>query len=54
MADIGFGAARPDLVVIRQVNVEDEFFGNGTEGGRFPEGLAIARVGAIDRTNFET
>ena len=53
MADVGFDAARPDLVVVRQIDIEDEFFGNGAEGGGFPESLAVAWIRAVDGADFK-
>lgn len=54
VADGGAGAARADVVVVCHVDVEDEFFGEWSEGGRFTDGFAVARVRAVDRADFET
>ena len=53
-ADVGFVAARADVVVVGQIDIEAEFFGQGTEGGRVAQGLAVARVGGIDGADLET
>ena len=53
VADIGFVAACSDLIVIRQIEIEYEFFGDGAEGGGFAEGFAIAWVGGIYWTDLE-
>lgn len=51
-ADVRLVAARADLVVVRQVNIEDELLGEGAESG-FAEDLAVAWVGGVDRADFE-
>lgn len=54
VADGGAGAACADVVVVCHVDVEDEFFGEWSEGGRFADGFAVARVRAVDGADFET
>ena len=54
VADVGFGAACSDLIVIRQVYIKNQFFGQRAESGGFAERLAIARVGGVDGPNLET
>lgn len=51
-ADVRLVAARADLVVVRQVDIEDEFLGEGAESG-LAERLAVAWVGGVDRADFE-
>lgn len=50
--DVGLIATRTDFIVVRQVDIEDEFLGKGTERG-FADGLAVAWVGSVDRADFE-
>ncbi len=52
-ADAGARAAGADFVVVGHVDVEDEFFRDGAEGGGAAEGLALAWVGGVDGANFE-
>ena len=54
VANGGAGAARADVVVVCHVDVENEFFGEWSEGGRFTDGFAVARVRAVDGADFET
>lgn len=51
-ADVRLVAARADLVVVRQVDIEDEFLGEGAESG-FSDSLAVTWVGGVDRAYFE-
>ena len=53
MADVGFYATRSNLVIVRQIDVEHELFGNGPKGGGFAKGFTVTRVGAIDGADFE-
>ena len=53
MADVGFGATRSDLIVVRQIYIEHELFCYGAKGGRFSKHFAVAWVCAVDGTNFE-
>jgi len=46
--------ARSDLVVICHVDIEDELFGQGTEGALFSYRLAVAWVHRVDWSNLET
>lgn len=53
VADVGFRAACSDVVVVRQIDIEDKFFRDRlhlTPSERF----AVSRVVAIDRSNLET
>ena len=52
-ADVSRRAACTNRVVICEIDVEDEFFGDGPEGGLFDEGLAVARVGGVDGADLE-
>lgn len=52
-ADVGFGAARADVVVVCQVNIEDDLFGERPEGGGFAEGFTVAWVGGVDGSDLE-
>ena len=54
MTNVGFVATRPYLIVIRKINIENEFFCKGTEGGGFTEGFPVSWVGSIGRSDFET
>lgn len=54
VANVGLVAARADVVVVCQVDIEAEFLGEGPEGGRVAEDLAIARVGGVDGADFYT
>ena len=53
VADVSFIATGTDLVVICQIEIEDELLCEGTEGGRFAESFAVARIGCVDRADFE-
>ena len=54
MADIGFVAACPYLVIIRKIDIENKFFGKGTKCGGFTKGFTVTRICGIRRTDFET
>jgi len=54
VADTRARAARSDVVVVRHVDIEDQLFHDGPESRRFAHGLAVARVGAVLRPDFET
>lgn len=45
-------AARTDLVIVRQVDIENELLGQGTKRG-FVDALAVAGVGGVDWADFE-
>ena len=53
-ANVGVVAACSDVIVVRQIDIEAQFLGEGLEGGRVAEGLAVARVGGIDGADLET
>ena len=52
-ADVGAGAARAHLVVVRQIDVEDQLLGQGPEGASGPERLAVPGVRAVYRADLE-
>lgn len=52
-ADVGLVAARPDLIVVRQVDIEAELLRDGLEGRLVAERLAVAWVGAVDGADLE-
>lgn len=52
-ADVGLVAAGTDLVVVGQVDVEAELLGEGPEGRGRAQGLAVARVRAVDGADLE-
>ena len=54
VADVCLVAAGSYIIVICQVNIETQLFGYGLEGGGFPEGLSIARIGTVDWADFES
>ena len=54
VAYIRFVAARADLIVVCEIDVEDQLLGNGLEGAGFAERLPVSRVGAVDGADFET
>lgn len=54
VADVGLVAAGTNVVVVRQVDIEAQLLGEGLEGGRVAERLAVARVGGVDGADFET
>lgn len=54
MAYISFITTRSYVIVVCKIYVEDQLFGNWTKRAGFPESLAISRVRAVDRTDFET
>lgn len=53
LTDVRFVATCPDLIVVRQVYIEDEFFRQRSKGGGFAECLAVARVCGVNGPNFE-
>ena len=53
VADGGAGAACSHGIVVRQIDVENELFGNGSEGACGAQGLALAGVGGVDGSDFE-
>lgn len=53
-ADVGLVAARADVVVVGQIDVEAELLGEGLEGALVPQRLAVARVGRVYGTDLET
>lgn len=54
VADVGFVAACTYLVVVREIYIEDQFFGNWSEGLGFRERLSIPRIRIVDWADFET
>lgn len=53
-ADVRLIAARSDVIVVCQIDIEAYLLGNGTESGEVLELLPVAWIGAIDRANIET
>lgn len=53
-ADIRLVATRPDVVIICQIDIEAELFGQGSECGKVLELFAVAWIGGIDGTDFKT
>ena len=53
MTYVGFVAACANLVVVCQVDIEDQFLGDGLERAGFPERLPVSGVGAVNWTDFE-
>lgn len=53
VADVRFVAACPDLVIICQIDIEDELFGERSECGGFSERLTISWVSRVDWTDLE-
>ena len=54
MTDVGFVAARPNFVIVSQIDIEDQLFRYGAESRGFAEGFTIPRVRTVDRTDFKT
>lgn len=54
VADVGLVAARADVVVVRQVDVEAQLLGQRLERARVPQRLAVARVRRVHRSDLET
>ena len=54
VADVCLVAARSNLVVVRQIDIENELLGQRPEDGGFAQGLAVARVRGVDGADFET
>lgn len=54
IADFGFGTARADLVVIRQINIKAKLFPDGLKLARIPQCLFVAGICSIYGTNFES
>lgn len=54
MADVGFVAACTYLIVVREIYIEDQFFGNWSECFGFRERLSIPRVCVIDWADLKT
>lgn len=52
-ADIGLVAARSDLVVVRQVDIEAQLLGKGLECSRISQCLTVAGVSCVDRADFK-
>ncbi len=53
-ADVGLGATGPDLIIVRQIDIEDQFLAERTEIARLAQRLAIAWIGGVDGTNLES
>lgn len=53
-ADVGLVTASPDVVVIRQIDIEAYFFGDWAEGGEVLELFPVARIGTVNGADFET
>lgn len=54
VADVGLVAARPDVVVVRQIDIETQLFGQRLERARVSQRLAVARVRSIYGSDLET
>jgi len=54
IADIGLVTACPNVIVIGQIDIETKLFCNRLESGSFPQRFAVARIRAIDGSNFES
>ena len=53
-ADVRLVAARADVVVVRQIDIEAELLGDRLEGRLVAEGLAVAGVGGVDGADLES
>ena len=54
MADVRFGTACSDLVVISQIDIKHQLFSEWLESCRFAEGLAVPGIASILGTDLET
>ena len=54
VTDVGLIATGPNVVVVGQIQIEDQLFVQRSEVTGFAQGLAIAWVGGIDRTDLES
>lgn len=53
-ADVGLVAARADVVVVRQIDIEAQLLGQRLKGARVPQRLAVPRVRRVHRSDLET
>lgn len=53
-ADVGLVAAGTDVVVVGQIDIEAQLFGQGLKAFEVPELFSVARVGTVDGANIET
>lgn len=54
VAYIRFVATCPDLIVIRQIYIENKLLSQRTKSSGFAERLAVSRVCGVDGANFES
>lgn len=54
VADIRLVAARSNVIVIRQIDIETQLFRNRLEGGGFPKRFTIAGIRAVYWPNLKS
>lgn len=54
IADVGLVTARPDIIVVCQIDIEAQFFSQGFESRRVAQGLPLAGVRVVDGPNLKT
>lgn len=54
MTYVGLVAARSNLIVVCQVDIEHQLFGHWAKSRRFPKGLPVSRICSVHRPDLET